>query len=91
MKFWHWIQHLDRRWIFIAVAIVVAVPILFPLGLPVQITRDVRGVFDFVETFTCSNIQYPGETKVSPGWGASIPYFSPKTTIGSPARKTSAL
>lgn len=43
------VQQLDRRWIFLLVALAVAVPILVPLNLPVYVTRDVRGVFDAIE------------------------------------------
>lgn len=49
MDFWHKVLKLDRRWIFLVVAIVVVVPIIWPLGLPVFVTPDVRGVFDEIE------------------------------------------
>lgn len=46
---WERLQRIDRRWIFLIVAVAVAVPILVPLNLPVYVTRDVRGVFDAIE------------------------------------------
>ena len=49
MKFWEAILKLDRRWIFLVVAMVTAVPIIVPLNLPVRVTNDVRGVFDEIE------------------------------------------
>jgi len=49
VSFWEKVLKLDRRWIFLVVAIVVAIPIIHPLGLPVAITPDVRGVYDAIE------------------------------------------
>ena len=40
---------LDRRWLFLLVFLGVAVPILFPIGLPVTTTASTRAAFDFVE------------------------------------------
>ena len=39
----------DRRWIYLLIFIAIAIPTLFPLRLPVQVTSDVRGVFDEIE------------------------------------------
>jgi hypothetical protein len=47
---WKKILKLDRRWIFLVVALVVAAPILFPLGLPVFITQETLGVFETIDT-----------------------------------------
>lgn len=49
MNLWRKILHLDRRWIFLTVAVVVALPIVFPLGLPVFVTPEVRGVFEEID------------------------------------------
>lgn len=49
MSFWQKILKIDRRWIFLVVAIVAALPIIYPLGLPVFVTPEARGVFDEVE------------------------------------------
>jgi hypothetical protein len=49
MSFWHRVLRLDRRWIFLVVAAVVAIPIIHPLELPVFVTPDVRGVYDEIE------------------------------------------
>lgn len=47
-----WLRRLskiDRRIIFLVVIIAVAIPIIFPLKLPVYITNEVRGVYDVIE------------------------------------------
>lgn len=49
MTFWGKVLQLDRRWIYLAIVLAVVVPILRPLNLPIQITNDVRGVYDEIE------------------------------------------
>lgn len=39
----------DRRWIFLAVGLSVAVPLLAPLHLPIRISREARAYFEEVE------------------------------------------
>ncbi len=50
MNFWEWISNLDRRWIFLLIAIVVILPLLLPLGLPVNVTTEVQDLYDFIES-----------------------------------------
>lgn len=40
---------LDRRFIFVIVALAVAIPLLIPLGLPVAVTDETRAVYDRLE------------------------------------------
>ncbi|MGE0489069.1 MAG: hypothetical protein AB7S38_07620 [Vulcanimicrobiota bacterium] len=40
---------LDRRIIFIVIAFAVAIPIFFPLGLPIAPTKSVIGAYDYTE------------------------------------------
>jgi hypothetical protein len=49
MSFSERVLRLDRRWIFLVVAIVTAIPIIHPLNLPVFVTPEVRGVFEEVD------------------------------------------
>ena len=49
MNFWQKLLRLDRRWIFLIVAIVVAIPIIHPLGLPVYETPEVRALYDSID------------------------------------------
>ena len=41
---------MDRRWLFLVVFLGVAIPILFPIGLPVTTTASTRAAFDYIET-----------------------------------------
>lgn len=49
MSIWERLHRIDRRYIFLMVAVAVIVPILLPLNLPVYVTKDVRGVYDAIE------------------------------------------
>lgn len=49
MKFWEAILKLDRRWVFLVVAVVTVIPIIRPLNLPVYVTQETKWVFDGVE------------------------------------------
>jgi hypothetical protein len=40
---------IDRRWIFLLVAVAIIIPILIPLNLPVEVTKEVLGVYDEIE------------------------------------------
>jgi hypothetical protein len=40
---------LDRRIIYTLVALAVAIPLLFPMGLPIKVTPEVRSVYDMIE------------------------------------------
>ncbi|MGE5174825.1 MAG: hypothetical protein ACM3JJ_00505 [Hyphomicrobiales bacterium] len=41
---------LDRRWVFLLVALSVAGPIIHPIGLPMTTTASTRAAFDYVES-----------------------------------------
>jgi hypothetical protein len=49
MAFWNRILRLDPRWIYLAIVLAVVAPILRPLNLPIQVTSDLRGVYDEIE------------------------------------------
>jgi hypothetical protein len=42
--------HLDRRWIFILIALGTALPILFPIGFKVSITPSAQALYDKIES-----------------------------------------
>ncbi len=48
MNFWDKIRHLDRRIIFILMALGVTLPLLVNIGLPVRITPDVQNIYDYI-------------------------------------------
>ena len=43
------IGSIDRRWIFIIIALVVVVPLLVPIGLPIRATDTSKSVYEAVE------------------------------------------
>lgn len=44
------LSNLDRRIIFLAVAIAVILPMFLPLGLPIEVTAPVKQLYDVIET-----------------------------------------
>ncbi|MBI3801010.1 MAG: hypothetical protein HY268_29055 [Deltaproteobacteria bacterium] len=40
---------LDRRLIFLLIAIVTLLPLLYPLGLPIRVSPEVRKIYDYIE------------------------------------------
>ncbi len=50
------LQQLDRRWIFLLVAVGTIFPIIFPIGLSVTVTPPVRDLFDRIETLTPEDV-----------------------------------
>jgi hypothetical protein len=49
MSFWKTIDRLDRRWIYLSVAVAVIIPILVPTNFPIIITPEVKSLYDAVE------------------------------------------
>jgi hypothetical protein len=47
---------IDRRWIFLLVAIGTAIPIIFPIGFKVSITPPVRHLFDRIESMSADDV-----------------------------------
>src|SRR5687768_11921098 len=45
-----WLTQLDRRWLFLAMAIAIVVPLLNPVSMPFQVSPQVRAVYDEIET-----------------------------------------
>ena len=43
------IGSIDRRWIFLIIAAVVIVPLIFPVGLPIRPTDTTKNVYDAIE------------------------------------------
>ena len=40
---------IDRRIIFVVIGVCTLLPLLFPVGLPIKISQEVRGVYDYIE------------------------------------------
>jgi len=49
MNFIRWLSDIDRRIIFVFIAVAVIVPILVPLNMPVRVTPQVEGLYRTVE------------------------------------------
>jgi len=41
--------HIDRRWIFLLIAVVVLIPLFYPLGLPIRPTDSTQAAYDAIE------------------------------------------
>lgn len=50
MNIFDQLAHLDRRIIFLLVALAVIIPMIVPLNLPVDITRPVKNIYDKIES-----------------------------------------
>jgi hypothetical protein len=49
MDFWQRLSQLDRRWIYLAMAVAVIFPIFVPIRMPVGITPEARQLYEVVE------------------------------------------
>ena len=49
MSFWNKMEKMDRRWVYLMVAISVVLPFLFPMTLPISITPEAQAVYDTIE------------------------------------------
>jgi hypothetical protein len=49
LRFFDFISNLDKRWVFLLMAVVVTVPFFCPFGLPIEITPHVKAIYDKVE------------------------------------------
>ena len=43
------LETLDRRWLFLAMGLLVAGPLIFPAGLPLKVSPPVKGFYDTIE------------------------------------------
>jgi len=79
------VSNLDRRWIFLIIALAVAIPLVFPFSMPIKVSEHVQTVFDALEnipegsTVLCS-FEYGPSTmpEVHPMARAVMDYFMRK-------------
>ncbi len=62
------IGQIDRRWIFLVLAIVVFIPIIYPIGMPIRATETTKVVFDAIENLpenskVLVSVEYSPSTK----------------------------
>jgi hypothetical protein len=56
MSFGETLERLDRRWIFLGVALLVLIPLLFPLKLPLAVSGPARNYYQAVEDVPSGSI-----------------------------------
>ena len=49
MKILEKLANIDRRYIFILIALTVIIPLLLPIGMPITETSEVKAVYDYIE------------------------------------------
>ncbi len=85
MSFIEKVSNLDRRWLFIVIALAVAVPLVFPFSMEIKVSDHVRTVYEALEeipegsTVLCS-FEYGPSTmpEVHPMSRAVLDYFMQK-------------
>ena len=50
MSFAERMLKIDRRIIFLVIGVCTLLPLLYPVGLPIKISQEVRGVYDHIES-----------------------------------------
>ena len=50
MTFAERMLRIDRRIIFVVIGLCTLLPLLFPVGLPIRTSQEVRGVYDYIES-----------------------------------------
>jgi hypothetical protein len=50
MKFWLWLERLDRRWIYLAIGLSVIIPLIFPFNSPTTITPPTVSLWNYVDS-----------------------------------------
>ena len=56
MTFWQKVAQLDRRWIYLLVALAVIFPLFFPFHIPLEITPEARQLYDAIEALPDSAV-----------------------------------
>jgi hypothetical protein len=56
MTIWEKLGVLDRRWVYLLVAITVVIPVVIPVQLPMAVTPEARQLYDAVEALPDSSI-----------------------------------
>ena len=57
---WEKLQNIDRRWIYLLMAIAIAIPILKPMGLPIRISDETQTVFDAINSLKAGDVLWIG-------------------------------
>ena len=55
-EFARWMVSIDRRIIFLLIALGTLLPLLHPFGLPIKVSPEVRGVYDHIESLPAGSV-----------------------------------
>ncbi len=56
MGFWNRITSIDRRAIYLLIAIAIIIPLFFPMYLPVPVSREVKSIYDYINNLGPSDV-----------------------------------
>ena len=71
-------QRMDRRWVFLGMAVAILIPLLWPLKLPFRVDKEVRDIYQQVEKLPeGSAVLISGRVP----WGNSISATGPITWV----------
>jgi hypothetical protein len=56
MDFWTRIMNIDRRWVYLLIAISVTFPMIFVMKFPVEVTVETRQLYDAIENLPDSSV-----------------------------------
>lgn len=57
---WEKLQNIDRRWIYVLMAIVIAIPILKPMGLPIKLSDETKAVYNALDSLKAGDVLWIG-------------------------------
>ncbi len=54
--FWEKLVQIDRRFIYLIIALAMTLPFFFQMGLPIPATKEVKDIYDLIETFKPNDV-----------------------------------
>lgn len=60
MSIWEKFQNVDKRVLYLLLALAIGIPIVAPLGLPIRVTPMVQSAYDFINTLPAGSIALIG-------------------------------
>jgi len=58
MNFWKKLEQLDRRIIYVIITLAVVLPFFFRLGLPIQISPEVKSIYDYIDNLSPNDVVF---------------------------------
>jgi hypothetical protein len=56
MNIWERMEKIDRRWIYLLVAIAVIIPFIIPVRFPVSVTPETKDIYDYIQAMPDSSV-----------------------------------